>query len=98
MYLGIQQAYYLQAKNPSDINTLVEIAASVGLDGELFEQKLNSNELKQQLLEEISYARKMPIQGFPSLVLSVNNQLIPIPVDYKHWQSSYKSIITCLKS
>ncbi|NQY34606.1 MAG: DsbA family protein [Alteromonadaceae bacterium] len=92
MYLGIQQAYYLHAKNPSNIDTLVDIAAEIGLDRELFGQKITSNELNQQLVKEISRVRKMPTQGFPSLVLCVNEQLITIPVDYKHWQSSYEII------
>ncbi|NQY65647.1 MAG: DsbA family protein [Alteromonadaceae bacterium] len=90
MYLGIQQAYYLNAKNPSDIDTLVDIAASIGLDAEMFEQKMKSKALDQQLENEISAVRKMPIQGFPSLVLEVNDQLIAIPVDYKNGQTMLK--------
>lgn len=93
MYFAIQQAYYLHAKNPSDNELLVELAVAVGLDGTLFEQKLNSDKLHQQLVNEIEQVRKMPMQGFPSLVLAVNNQLFPIPIDYQHWQSSYDAII-----
>ncbi|WP_033298311.1 DsbA family protein [Psychromonas ossibalaenae] len=96
MYCAVQQAYYLHAKNPSDSDLLVELAVSVGINGQLFEQKLNSVEINQQLLTEIEQARKLPIQGFPSLVLAVNNQLFPIPVDYKHWQSSYEAITSRL--
>lgn len=90
---AIQQAYYLHAKNPSDNELLVELAVSVGLNGALFEQQLNSVELHQQLLNEIELVRKMPIQGFPSLVLAVNDQLFSISIDYQDWQSSYDAII-----
>lgn len=97
MCLAIQEAYYLQAKNPSEISTLTEIAASVGLDADLFAQQINSEALKQQLAEEISMARHMPIQGFPSLVLVVNGQFFPIPLDYKNWRTSYDVILARLQ-
>jgi putative protein-disulfide isomerase len=96
MYLAIQQAYYLQAKNPSDIDTLVELAVTLGLSATQFEQQLQSDEVNQQLMAEIAMVRQMPIQGFPSLVLLVNDQFIAIPVDYDNWQSSYKTIMSHL--
>jgi putative protein-disulfide isomerase len=92
MCLAIQQAYYLDAKNPSEVNTLRNIATSIGLDGDLFAQQINSEKLKQQLANEIKEVRAMPIQGFPSLVLAVDGELVPIRLDYKNWQTSYDMI------
>jgi putative protein-disulfide isomerase len=98
MCLAIQQGYYLQAKNPSDNSTLIAMATSIGLDANAFEQSLNSETVNQQLLTEIALVKQLPINGFPSLVLAINNQYIPIELDYKHWQTSYNSIITHVKS
>jgi putative protein-disulfide isomerase len=92
MLLAIQQAYYLQAKNPSDEQVLIELAGDIGLDKSLFKQKLFSKQIGQQLLLEITNTRAMPIQGFPSLVLNVNNQQIAIPIDYVNWQKSFQVI------
>lgn len=97
MCLAIQKAYYLNAQNPSELNTLIEIAASIGLDGDSFAREINSDKLKQQLANEIAKVRAMPIQGFPSLVLSVGGELFPVRVDYKNWQASYDIILTILK-
>lgn len=97
MCLAIQEAYYLHAQNPSEINTLIKIADSIGLDGELFAQQINSDKLKQQLINEITRVRKMPIQGFPSLVLVVDGERLPIRVDYKNWQISYDIIVKTIK-
>ena len=94
MCLAIQEAYYLYAKNPSEVDTLIKIAVSIGLDGDLFAQQINSDKLKQQLANEITSVRTMPIQGFPSLVLAVNGAFFPIRVDYKNWQTSYDMIVT----
>jgi putative protein-disulfide isomerase len=96
MCLAIQQAYYLHAQNPSEIETLVSIAASIGLNSELFAQQMNSDELKQQLENEILTARKMPIHGFPSLVLSVKDELYSVKLDYKNGQTSYDMILSVL--
>ncbi|NQZ08641.1 MAG: DsbA family protein [Algicola sp.] len=92
MYLAIQEAYYLNAKNPADIETLVELAQGLGLCGKAFAAQLTSSEVNQQLLDEIAEVRKMPIQGFPSLVLMVDGHHIAIPLDYQHWQTSYQAI------
>jgi len=96
MCLAIQEAYYLHAKNPSEVSSLKKIAASIGLDADLFEQQINSDKVQQQLIDELATVRAMPIQGFPSLVLAVDGTLFPIRVDYKHWQTSYDSVLEAL--
>jgi putative protein-disulfide isomerase len=98
MCSAIQEAYYLNAQNPSEVATLIKIASSIGIDGDLFAQQINSDKLKQQLGHEITRVRAMPIQGFPSLVLSVDGELFPIRLDYKSWQTSYDIILTTLDS
>lgn len=57
MTARIQQAYYLEAKNPSDYSVLVDLAADIGLDVERFAESLESDALQQQLLAEIESAR-----------------------------------------
>jgi len=93
MCLAIQEAYYLHAQNPSEVNTLIKIAESVGLNAEMFAQQITSDELNRQLDSEIKEVRSMPIQGFPSLVLAVDGELLPIRLDYKNWQTSYEMIL-----
>ena len=97
MCLAIQEAYYLHAKNPSDIDTLARVAASIGIDQDLFVQQINSDKIIKVLNDEITSVRTMPMQGFPSLVLSVDGELVPIRIDYKNWQTSYDIILTVLR-
>lgn len=97
MFAAIQQAYYLKALNPSDNTVLVNIASEVGLHPGEFELQLSSDAIKAKLIEEVNASRAMPIQGFPSLVLSVDGEFLPIPVDYKNWQTSYDIILKYLK-
>lgn len=93
MLLAIQQAYYLQAKNPSDIATLHGLAIDIGLDGAEFLKQINSENTDILLNDEISNIRRLPISGFPSLVLVTNNRSMAIPIDYKSWQNSYDLIL-----
>ncbi|ABV85858.1 DsbA family protein [Shewanella pealeana] len=92
MILAIQQAYYLEAKNPSDTEILVTLAGELGLDETLFTKALLSETTKVKLDEEVSRSRHLPIEGFPSLVLLVNGEFFLIELDYQNWQTSYKQI------
>ncbi|WP_299794380.1 DsbA family protein [uncultured Shewanella sp.] len=92
MVQSIQQAYYLEARNPSDIETLTDIAASIGLDADRFTSQIHSNSLDRCLMEEIDGVRRLPIRGFPSLVLEHGGELTPIPLDYKRWQISFNAV------
>ena len=98
MILAIQQAYYLEALNPSDPDTLINLAGKLGLDESLFAQALQSEETKIKLDEEISRTRHLPIEGFPSLVLLVNGEFFLIALDYQNWQTSFKQISALLDS
>ncbi|WP_051391905.1 DsbA family protein [Rhodoferax saidenbachensis] len=82
MIVGIQEAYYLQAQNPSDISTLVEIAQSMGLDAEAFAAEVSGATVEAALQEELAFARQAPINGFPSLVLRTASGMYPIGLDY----------------
>jgi len=96
MLFAIQQAYYLHAKNPSLKETLVELAANIGLNVDEFEAKLTANEINKKLEQEIGSSRQLPIQGFPSLVLEVEGKYLPIQIDYLDWQKTYYQIMSYL--
>ncbi len=84
MLSAIQNAYYLQAKNPSKDSTLIELAHSLNLNIEQFTQDLNSTAAHQQLLDDIALAKSLGITSFPSLLLSGNQGAKPIAIDYNN--------------
>ena len=69
MTARIQQAYYLEARNPSDDSTLTELAAELGLDSERFARDLVAEETRQAHEAEMMQARALDIFSFPSLAL-----------------------------
>lgn len=83
MILAIQRAYYLRAMNPSDTETLEKLAKELGLDVDRFETDLHSPETEAVLQDQVAFARRSPIHGFPALALKVGNQLTPVRLDYE---------------
>lgn len=78
----IQQAYYREARNPSDIATLVELAADIGLDAAQFAEALDSPRIHAALGDEIGRARAIGADGFPSLIVADDGRLVRIGLDY----------------
>jgi len=82
MIEAIQTAYYLNAKNPSDDETLIAVADSLGLDMAQFSIDLNSDETQQQLIKEIQFGQSIGARGFPSMILAVDGAYQTVPLNY----------------
>jgi putative protein-disulfide isomerase len=89
---AIQRAYYLRAMNPSDTSVLLSLAFELGLDKEQFVADLSSEGLETEFSRQLKLARTLPISGFPSLILQVNQRLIPIDLDYQNHQPMLRQI------
>ena len=87
MTAAIQRAYYLEARNPSDDSTLIELAADIGLDCERFADDLASAALQRQLLQEIQRSRMLGIDSFPSLAVEKSGHLHHIDLNYTDAQA-----------
>ena len=82
MLLLIQQAYYLLARNPSDLDVLVALAEQLGLDTRQFVDDIQSEVCQNVLLEEIEFCREINISSFPSLVLKQGKSYTSLDIDY----------------
>ncbi|ATX79540.1 putative protein-disulfide isomerase [Mariprofundus aestuarium] len=83
MILAIQQAYYLQARNPSDYEVLIACAQSLDLDLKRFASDYNGSDTERQLMHEIRLSQNIGVHGFPSLVLEVDGSFHSVAVDYR---------------
>lgn len=96
MNTAIQRAYYTQARNPSDEQTLIELAEEIGLDVNLFREALRSEDVDRELAAEIAQAREMDVESFPALVYRDRNGIRPIPVNYTDPEPMLRAIETAL--
>jgi len=82
MISAIQQAYYLQALNPSDTEVLVGLAEQIGLSSGEFSVALNSNEVAGRLSTDLAKVAELGVGGFPALLLERGDQLSPLALGY----------------
>ncbi|MGB0721671.1 MAG: DsbA family protein [Gammaproteobacteria bacterium] len=82
MVHAIQRAYYLEARNPSDPDTLTELAAGLGIDTAAFSTAMNSTMVRETFAQERESARILGAHSFPSLVLEAGGTHHPISIDY----------------
>lgn len=92
MIEGIQNAYYQQARNPSDIETLADIAHQIGLDKERFVSDINSQVIEEELQHQIISSKAMGADSFPSLVLEIEGKYSPVSIDYNSADNILNSI------
>jgi putative protein-disulfide isomerase len=92
MTARVQRAYYLETRNPSDNDTLIELAADIGLQAEPFAAALAAPATQQQLVEEIQASRRMGIDSFPSLAVQKADRLFHIGLNYTDAQAMLAQI------
>lgn len=92
MLEAIQQAYYLRAMNPSEIDVLLQLAEEIGMNPDTFRVRLLCGATDQQLQKEITQVRQWQVQGFPSLVLECNERRYLLPVDYQDEEVTLKRL------
>lgn len=82
MIQAIQRAYYRDARNPSDTETLQDLARELGLDTKRFAEAFHSPSTHAELLRQIEFSRRLGARGFPSLILATKTGFRLIEHDY----------------
>ncbi|MFT7668746.1 MAG: putative protein-disulfide isomerase [Planctomycetota bacterium] len=75
MFAAIQQAYYLDARDPSNFEVLVEIGAQLGFDPSAFHEAIDSPKASAALTQDFELRDKLGARSFPSLGVGQNGQL-----------------------
>jgi putative protein-disulfide isomerase len=96
MVLAIQQAYYLNAENPSDLVTLGQLAENMGLDLQQFLTDIQSERCQEKLLQQLAFCRDMGVYSFPSLLIKrPKAEASLLQIDYNDSQKVIDQIILC---
>jgi len=96
MLKGIQQAYYQQAKNPSDLSTLQACAQQIGLSKPFFTEQMQQLWDNSALEEEVDFVQRLGVQGFPTLILKNDQQWLALPIDYSSPDQVYSAVDSIL--
>lgn len=94
MIEAIQYAYYQNASNPSDRDTLELCATKINLDVKKFSSDLESQETISLFHADLDKRQKLGTNGFPSLVFQSNDNYYNISIDYTNHETILKQIIS----
>ena len=92
MTAAIQRAYYLEARNPSNDSTLIELAGEIGLDSERFADDLAAESTHAALIDEIRQSRALGIGSFPSLAVLHDGAIHHIGLEYSNPEAMLRQI------
>ncbi len=98
MIKAIQRAYYLEARNPSDDNTLIELASEMGLEVDVFKREYFSDNTQKVLENEILHSRELFAESFPSLVFEIESSFYSIKLNYTLYNEMLKQIEGYIKN
>ena len=93
MTLAIQEAYYLEARNPSDYETLINLAEEIGADKNKFSKDVRSTETDKILEEEIQQSKSLDLKSLPSLLFIDGERKIRIEPNYLDAQVMLDQIV-----
>jgi len=79
---AIQQAYYAQARNPSERATLTAIASEIGIDAGRFDALMNAEPQTEALYRHLRFRDQLRVEGYPSLVWWRQGEAIPVTYGY----------------
>ena len=97
MYAAIQQLYYQQAGNPSEYESLYDLAEGLGLERRQFIEQIHSDEIAALLQQEIMLTEQLGAQGLPSLVLVRDKTAHFIEHSYTDVEENLRKIRSLLK-
>ena len=93
MIEAIQRAYYLRAMNPSEPETLGDLAEELGLDRDQFMQDLVSKSLEMKFQDQLLLRRQLNVRSFPSLVLTWGSRSMRITHNYQDFRVTLAEIV-----
>jgi len=99
MFYAIQQAYYVDARNPADLDVLAAIATEIGLDATQLVSDMQSEPVHARLTSDFVIRDRFQISGFPSIVVSSDTNAWALTMGYcdettliSNWESFERSV------
>jgi putative protein-disulfide isomerase len=74
MLEAIQHAYYLHARNPSEVTVLADLAAGLGMDRGKFIDQVDADSTQSELEQDFDLRRSIGANSFPSIGLRGINE------------------------
>lgn len=67
---ALQQAFYLDHRNLTQIEVLIELAVPLDVDTDAFAKHFESGDMKNRTVEGFHFSHRLGVQGFPTVILN----------------------------
>lgn len=91
-FVAIQQKFYVQSQDPTELSFYKSICSEVGIDFDEFTTAFTSDEIKQQTEAEFNITRNWGVTGYPTIVYSDGTQLYMISSGYQKSESIIENL------
>lgn len=74
-FKAVQHSFYAENRNPNLTETFATVAEQLGVDKNEFKRLFESEEMKNMVREDFTYAGEMDVRGFPTVILKNGDDL-----------------------
>ena len=86
-YERIHKGYYVEDTDTTKLETFVEYADKEGIDKNAFVEAFESDEAKQETINDFTWCQQSGVTGFPTVVLREDDTLAALSVGYQPFES-----------
>lgn len=91
-FKAVQSAFYKDGADIGSTDTYVELAKQFGLDEKAYRDAFESEEMRYATRADFQLSNEMGVKGFPSVVISHDNQLFMVANGYRSAEDLIKTI------
>lgn len=97
-FTAIQTAFYTKTQDVTDTNCLQQLAVECGIDTEEFKSLFLDEKQHESTKKSFQFTKKAGVQGFPTLILNMQEQLHVITRGYQNYEGISASLDKFLKN
>lgn len=86
-YERIHKGYYVEDTDTTKLETFQAYAEAEGIDSDAFTAAFESEEAKEETLNDFAWCQKSGVTGFPTMVLREDDTLAALSVGYQPFES-----------
>ena len=91
-FTAVQRAFYMQNQDVTQLECLQQIAVDCGLDADEFKSLFEDEKTKSSIEKSFQFTKKAGVQGFPTLILNIENKLHIITRGYMDYEGVSKAL------
>lgn len=84
-FTHLQGAFYAENQDVTVDDVLIDLAAGFGLDKSRFALQFKSDEMRQMTMMDFQFARRLGVNGFPTVVVNDKNGYAYLTVGYQEY-------------